>query len=138
MISTSSKRIDHGRRNTCSKISLVEELILLTLNEKTGYLEIVPGWEFSCVMAGAIIADLVLKNRIDTDLESLYLIDAAPTGDKPLEITLQDIATKSDKVRDAQFWIEKNANRVDDVVSTSFDLLVERGVLVRESGNFLV
>ena len=124
-----------SENNTSSEISLAEELILLTLDEKTGYLEIVPGWEFSCVMAGAIIADLALKGRIDTDLESLYLIDAAPTGDKLLDVTLQDITT-SNKVRDAQFWIEKNANRVDDVVSTSFDRLVDRGVLVRESGEF--
>lgn len=118
-----------------SEISLAEELILLTLNEKTGYLEIVPGWEFSCVMAGAIIADLALKGRIDTDLASLYLIDATPTGDGLLDVTLQDIAL-SDKVRDAQFWIEKSANRVDDVVATSFDRLVEQGILVRELGEF--
>ena len=56
-------------------IRLTEELVLLMLDEQSGYIEMVPGWNFSCVMAGAVIADLALKNRIDTDLEALHLID---------------------------------------------------------------
>ena len=48
-------------------VRLTEELILLMLNEQSGYLEMVPGWDFSCVMAGAVIADLALESRIDTD-----------------------------------------------------------------------
>ena len=46
-------------------IRLAEELILLMLNERSGYLEMVPGWAFSCVMAGAVIADLTLE-RIES------------------------------------------------------------------------
>ena len=118
-----------------SKISLAEELILLTLDEKTGYLEIAPGWGFSCVMAGTIIADLALKGRIDTDLDSLYLTDPTPTEDELLDTTLQDIV-KIEKQYDAQYWIERNANRVDEIITTSFDRLVERGVLVRELGDY--
>ena len=45
-------------------VRLTEELILLMLNEQSGYLEMVPGWDFSCVMAGAVIADLALESRI--------------------------------------------------------------------------
>ena len=118
-----------------SEISLAEELILLTLDEKTGYLEIAPGWGFSCVMAGTIIADLALRGRIDTDLDSLYLIDSTPTEDELLNYALQDIAQLGEQ-HDAQYWIEKSANRVDEIVTTSFDRLVERGILVRELGDF--
>ena len=40
---------------------LTEELILLMLDEQSGYLGMVPDWDFSCVMAGAVIADLTLE-----------------------------------------------------------------------------
>ena len=33
---------------------LAEELILLLLNEDSGYLEQIPSWNLSCVFAGAI------------------------------------------------------------------------------------
>lgn len=39
-------------------IRLAEELILQMLDERSGYLEMVPGSDFSCVMAGAVLADL--------------------------------------------------------------------------------
>ncbi len=120
---------------TSSEISFAEELILLMLDEKTGYLEVVPGWQFSCVMAGAIIADLALKGRIDTDLESLYLVDSTPTGDELLDVVLRDIE-KSEKIQDTQYWIERNAQRVDDIITTSFDRLVKRNILVHELGGF--
>ena len=120
---------------TSSEISFAEELILLMLDEKTGYLEVVPGWQFSCVMAGAMIAELALKGRIDTDLESLYLVDSTPTGDELLDVTLRDIE-ESEKVRDTQYWIERNAKRVDDIITTSFDRLVKNNILVHELGGF--
>lgn len=118
-----------------TEISLAEELVLLLLNQKTGYLEVTPGWAFSCVMGGAVIADLALRGRIDTDLETLYLTDARPTADGILDVTLQEIA-KSEKIHDAQYWIERNASRVEDIVNTSFDRLVDRGILVRDLGDF--
>lgn len=116
-------------------ISLAEELILLMLNERSGYLEMVPGWDFSCVMAGAVIADLALVGRIDTDLESLYVIDPSPTGDSLLDPTLKEIAA-SKETSDAQFWIEKNTSRCDEIVGVTLERLVERGILDYESGGF--
>ena len=86
---------------------LAEELIILLLNEESGYLEQVHGWNLSCVLAGAVLADLALESRIDTDLESLTLIDATPTGDELLDPVLAEIADESE-TRNAQFWVEKD------------------------------
>ncbi len=123
------------KHDVLSKISLTEELILLMLDEKTGYLEVSPGWEFSCVMAGTVIADLTLRGRIDTDLERLYLTDPTPTGDDVLDMVLQEIAATK-KVYDTQYWIEKNTSRVDHIISTYFDRLVDRKIIVQELGGF--
>ena len=117
------------------RIRLTEELILLMLDEASGYLEMVPGWDFSCVMAGAVIADLALENRIDTDLQSLYLIDATPTGDPLLDPTLLEISDAEDR-SDTQYWIERGAARAEDIVTLTLERLVDKGVLDHESGGF--
>ena len=116
-------------------ICIAEELILLMLNEQSGYLEMVPGWDFSCVMAGTIIADLALIGRIDADLESLYVIDPTPTGDDLLDPTLKEIA-EAEEASDTQFWIERNTSRCDEIISVTLDRLVNRGILDYESGDF--
>jgi cytochrome P450 len=116
-------------------IRLAEELILLMLNERSGYLEMVPGWAFSCVMAGAVIADLTLEDRIDTDLNTLYLVDPTPTGDNLLDPTLKEIA-ESQETADTQYWIERNTSRSDEIVMSTLDRLVERKILDYESGGF--
>ncbi|MCY4587810.1 MAG: cytochrome P450 [Bryobacterales bacterium] len=116
-------------------IRLAEELILLMLNERSGFLEMVPGWAFSCVMAGAVIADLTLEDRIDTDLKTLYLVDPTPTGDDLLDPTLKEIA-ESQETADTQYWIERNTGRSDEIVMSTLDRLVERKILDYESGGF--
>lgn len=116
-------------------IRLAEELILLMLDEQSGYLEMVPGWDFSCVMAGAVLADLALEDRIDTDLKALYLVDSGPTGDNLLDPTLKEIA-ESGETRDTQYWIERNTGRSDEIVTATLDRLVERKILDYESGGF--
>lgn len=49
---------------------LAEEMVLLLLNEESGYLEHVGGWNMACAVAGSVLADLSLELRIDTDLDS--------------------------------------------------------------------
>ena len=117
------------------RIRLTEELILLMLDESSGYLEMVPGWDFSCVMAGAVIADLALENRIDTDLQSLYLLDATPTGDALLDPTLEKISKAEDR-SETQYWIERTTVRAEEIVTLTLERLVDKGVLDYESGGF--
>ena len=116
-------------------IRIAEELVLLMLDEQSGYLEMVPGWSFSCVMAGAVIADLALEDRIDTDLETLYMVDPSPTGDELLDGTLREIA-ESDETADAQYWIERNTRRADEIVEATLDRLVDRKILDYHMGGF--
>ena len=116
-------------------IRIAEELILLMLDKQSGYLEMVPDWNFSCTMAGAVLADLALERRIETDPERLYLVDPTPTGDDLLDPTLKEIAL-SDEKSDAQFWIERSARRSDMIVEAALDRLVARNILTHDSGGF--
>ena len=58
---------------TAAQLSLPEELVLMLLNEETGYFHQVQGWELNCAIVGAVLAELSLLERIDTDMESLLL-----------------------------------------------------------------
>ena len=113
---------------------LTEELILLLLDEDSGYLGMVPDWNFSCVMAGAVIADLTLENRIDTDLDSLNLIDATPTGDLMLDPILKEISEED--TFSTQYWIERTTPRSEDIVTMTLDRLSEKGILDFHPGGF--
>ena len=116
-------------------IRIAEELILLMLDEQSGYLETAPDWNFQCVMAGAVLADLALEDRIDTDQERLYLVDPTPTGDSLLDPALKDVA-ESGEESDAQFWVERGSRHADEIVATALDRLVERNILTHASGGF--
>ena len=120
---------------TTQKLSLVEELLLMLLNEQTGYFHQVPGWDLNCAVVGAALAELSLLGRIDTDLESLILVDAAETGDAVLDPILEEIA--ADPVRrDAVYWIERLAGRAESIVDRTLDRLVEVGILEHHDGDF--
>ncbi len=114
---------------------LAEETILMLLNEESGYLEQVQGWNLSCVLAGAVLADLALEGRIDTDLESLVLLNPTPTGDDLLDPVLAEIAADS-AGRNAEHWIEKTVLRSDAVLEIVLDRLVEKKILTYHLGDF--
>ena len=73
-------------------LNLPEELILMLLNEQTGYFHQVAGWDLNCAVTGAVLAELSLRSRIDTDLETLTLLDGTPTGDPAIDPILKEIA----------------------------------------------
>ena len=55
-------------------LTLPEELVLMLLNEENGYFHQVPGWALNCAIVGASLAELSLQSRIDTDMDSLFLV----------------------------------------------------------------
>ena len=63
-------------------LTLPEELILMLLNEESGYFHQVPGWALTCAVVGAALAELSLISRIDTGMDSLILLDKSETGDR--------------------------------------------------------
>ena len=116
-------------------MNLADELILLLLNEDSGYFHQVPGWNLNCAVASAALADLALAHRIDTDPDSLYLTDPTETADPTLDSILAEIAEESDQ-RNAQYWIERLAPRAESIVDSTLQRLVDSGVLNHHSGGF--
>ncbi len=124
-----------GEEAATQQLSLTEELILMLLNEENGYFHQVPGWQLNCAVIGAVLAELSLLGRIDTDLESLFVVDATETGDPALDPILAKIAEEP-RTRNAQYWIERLALRAESIIDLTLDRLVEINILEYHDGEF--
>ncbi len=116
-------------------LRFAEEIILLLLNDEDGSFARVPYWSLNYALSGGVLMDLALENRIDTDLDNLFIIDKTPTGDDLLDPTLAEIA--GEEQRDARFWVERTANRAEDVREKALERLMERGILEQREDRFL-
>ena len=117
-------------------LRFAEEVMLLLLNDEDGKFVRVPDWSLSYALAGGVLMDLALENRIDTDLEKLVLVSDALLGDDLLDPTLADIAQAEDK-RDARFWVERTAAWSDEIRERALTRLVARGILETRDDRFL-
>ena len=117
-------------------LRFAEEILLLLLDDRSGRFAHVIESSLRCAIAGAVLMDLALENRIDTDPKQLVLVDAAPVGDDLLDPTLADIA-RAPETRDARYWVNRIAGDADRIRETALRRLVERGILQREDDRFL-
>ena len=114
-------------------LRFVEEIILLAHNEKTG--EIGGGLSsriFHIVLSGAVLMDLALENRIDTDPDSLILVDSTQTGDALLDPTLARVAASAER-RDTAFWIGETAKYGDEIMEAALARLQDYDILESDS-----
>ena len=118
------------------KLRFAEEITLLMLNDEDGEFVRVPGWSLQCAFAGAVLMDLALENRLDTDLKRLVLIDPTPLGDDILDPVLARIA-QATETHDARHWVEHIADYVEEIREGALAGLVKRGILRREEDRFL-
>ncbi|MCY3592677.1 MAG: cytochrome P450 [Acidobacteria bacterium] len=110
-------------------IRFAEEILLLILDEEHGDLpKSYSEHLLDIVVAGAVLMDLALEGRIDTDLRKLVLVDSTPLDDELLDPTLADIASGPDD-RNADYWITRTAERGAVIRERAFARLVENGVL---------
>ena len=116
-------------------LSLPAELILMLLNEESGYFHQVPGWGLNCAVVGAVLGELSLRSRIDTDMDSLFVLDDTETGNPVLDPILKEIASEPAQ-HNAQYWIERLAHHAESIIDSTLDRLVQLKVLEYHDGEF--
>ena len=116
-------------------LGLADELVLMLLNEENGYFHQVPGWDLNCAVIGAVLAELSLMSRIDTDMDSLFLLDPTETGNPALDPVLAEIAAEPVQ-HNAQYWIERLAPRAEGIIDLTLDNLVDLEILEHHNGDF--
>ncbi|MEI6394177.1 MAG: GPP34 family phosphoprotein [Verrucomicrobiota bacterium] len=118
------------------ELTLVEELALLALDDKTGQQLDLPLNALGYGLSGAIILDLSLANRIDTDLHQLIVTNPAPTGDHLLDHWLRHFQAAPEP-KSVMFWLRELALRQDDIYQVAVDRLIQRGILRRAEHRLL-
>lgn len=109
-------------------LSLTEELLLVALDDDTGRLiELLP-FSLETAIAAALVMDLTLAARIDTDPAQLFVLSAAPTGNAILDDVLARITAEPQPLSSAE-WLRRLAVPGPELRDRILARLVERGVL---------
>lgn len=117
-------------------ITFPEEIVLLSLDDKSGKFVDLPPLAMDQALAGAALLELAFQNRIDTDLTHLSLVSAKPTGEAMLDPLLEKIVEAKDK-KDAKHWVGVFSAEGDRLREKTLDRLVQRGIIKREEKRFL-
>jgi len=135
------------------RLTLLEEIVLLGLKDKQGYLS---WWNdnISYVLRGCILIELSLRGRIDFFKDSrrrpiseriIEVVDKTPTGDVLLDEALKMLASDQQNIVN---WIDLLSGETWNFMKMGFQLkqvreriqkgLVDKGVLRTEKQNFLL
>lgn len=117
-------------------LTFVEEILLLFLDDETGKFENMYYEEFKYALAGAVLMDLALRSKIDTDLEQLKVADPTPTGEEILDRFLSMIS-ESDEEMNTFYWVSEIAKRGAEIRDKALESLVNRGILRVEEKKIL-
>jgi hypothetical protein len=118
-----------NQMTTTNKLSLAEELLLITLDDESGkLLDSIKPFAFDIAVAAALIMDLSLHGRLDTDTKKLFVVSAAPTGNAILDQALSEIAAENSALSTSE-WLSKIARNRDGVSERIIESLIAKDVL---------
>ena len=117
-------------------LTMLEEVVLLAVDERTGRLRSTREFGTAYALVGAVFFDLALARRIDTDTENIQVVDSSPTGTPILDRMLARMAERPD-ITTVRGWIEEMFLRRDDLEGDALQALISRGILRHEKSKLL-
>ncbi|MBX6381958.1 MAG: GPP34 family phosphoprotein [Microbispora sp.] len=114
-------------------LTIAEEVLLLAYREDTGT-PIIGSVELDCALAGALLADLAVRGRVNLDGTKVVPVDRTPMGDEELDTTLTRISEEP-RPRKADWWVGKL--RAGKLRKRLLTRLAARGVLSEQEGKIL-
>jgi hypothetical protein len=117
-------------------LTMLEEVVLLAVDERTGGLRSTREFGTAYALVGAIFFDLALARKIDTDTDTIHIVNAAATGNATLDRVLARMSARPDleTVRD---WIEEMFQQRDDLEGEALRSLIAQGILRHEQSKLL-
>lgn len=91
-------------------LTIPEELFMLTINSKKGRRAFLQSKKFDVLLSAAILMELALENRIDSDLIHIIPDRAEPTGHPMLDEALQEILLSAEPKK-INSWIVNFAGK---------------------------
>ncbi len=117
-------------------LTLADEIVVLMLDDETGDTRADCRAVADIAIAGGLLMELALRGRIDTDLQSLFLVDATPLDDELLDAVLRRIAEVPEH-KPSTWWIEQLGSQEGGLLDVILSRLVTAGVLREEDRSYL-
>lgn len=138
MVEQTGLRI-RARPGFVDMLTLIEELIILIIDIENTRGVYIPDRAKRYSLAGAVLMELALENRIDTDMESLYVTDSTPLGDNLIDPTLDAIVGEvaNSETYPARFWVRRIAEQSDGLREAAESRLVAAGILEADDAGML-
>lgn len=116
-------------------LNLIDQLTLLALDDEKGTFK-ANEITYPYAIAGAVIMELALAERIDLSGEKVIVKDKSKTGDKIID-TYFDGIIESAKERKAKSWVERIGNKADKIKRETIDKLIEKRILEKKENKIL-
>jgi golgi phosphoprotein 3 len=117
-------------------LTMLEEVVLLAVDENSGGLRSTRPSATGYALVGAVFFDLALARKIDTDTETIQIIDRSPTGSATLDQVLAAMAQRGEMTSVRQ-WIEEISYRRVDLEGEALASLIRQGILRHEKSKRL-
>lgn len=108
--------------------SLPEEFLLITLADAGGAFCQMEAEARQAAFAGAALMDLALRDRIDSDLNGVWLTSSEPTGEPTLDPVLAGMARDGSTASTSEL-LEKVLRMAGDIRASALSHLCDIGIL---------
>lgn len=110
------------------QLTLSEEIFSLAIGETDGSISHTNDMAFKVALSSAVLIDLSLHERIDIDLEGIFLGDSTLTQYPDLDLALLMIAQEGSK-KSVRYWVEKLIQKNIVLTDILLNALIRRGIL---------
>ena len=115
--------------STKNKLTLAEELLLITLDHESGMLlDSISPFKYHIALAASLIMELTLKGKLDIDTEKLFVVSSTETGNPILDKPLAEIVAEKTSLRTSE-WLKRFAKNGESLSNQLMESLVAKGVL---------
>lgn len=117
-------------------LTLAEEILLLALDEETGTIVDLPNYQTNAMLVAAVLMDLALQNRIDTDVQNLQVISQEPTRNPILDkiLSLLPVPGQTQSIRTL---LDRLSEQGEDIRELALRQLIEKRILKQENRRLL-
>lgn len=116
-------------------LTLPEQLLLISLHDEKGIILSTASISIRYGLAGAVIMELALREKLEIRDKKLFLINDSYTGDNVLDEAMSQIKIV-DKAKNAGYWINKLSSKIK-IQELLLIRLVEKGILKLEEHKVL-
>ncbi len=117
-------------------LTLPEQLLLLALHDQKGTILSSASISIEYGLAGAVLTELALREKVEIRDKKLVLVDASSTGDDVLDQAISHIKNSA-KQRKADHWLNKLSGKKINIKASMLEGLVKKGILKLEEHKIL-